>query len=100
MESIKTKKCSKCGRELPISEFYRNSSSKDGLQGWCKDCTNDKLRKQGLNPVDKTLDKILDVRNTKDSGSPLKDFTPRELINELRQRGYTGKLQIVHTITV
>lgn len=97
---MKTKKCSKCGRELPISEFYRSSSSKDGLQGWCKDCTNNRLRENGLEPVDKTLDKTLDIRNAKNSGSSLKDFTPRELINELRQRGYTGKLQIVHTITV
>lgn len=33
-----TKKCSKCGRELPIECFYTYNRSKDGYQCWCKDC--------------------------------------------------------------
>lgn len=32
------KRCSKCGRELPLSEFYKNKGKKDGLMCWCKDC--------------------------------------------------------------
>ena len=36
MEEIKTKVCSKCGRELPLSEFYKRSVSNDGLQSYCK----------------------------------------------------------------
>lgn len=28
----KLKKCSKCGRELPVSEFWKNASTEDGLQ--------------------------------------------------------------------
>ena len=35
-----TKTCTKCGRELPISEFYAKAGSKDGLQTQCKDCHN------------------------------------------------------------
>lgn len=35
-----TKTCTKCGRELPISEFYAKARSKDGLQTICKDCHN------------------------------------------------------------
>lgn len=35
---IKTKKCPKCGRELPVTEFYKRSDAPDGLQGWCKKC--------------------------------------------------------------
>ena len=35
-----TKTCTKCGRELPISEFYAKAGSKDGLQTICKDCHN------------------------------------------------------------
>lgn len=30
--------CSKCGEILPLSEFSKCKSSKDGLQYWCKDC--------------------------------------------------------------
>ena len=33
-----TKVCSRCGRELPVSEFHKNKSSKDGLQYYCKKC--------------------------------------------------------------
>ena len=32
------KQCSMCGRELPLSEFYHNSTSPD-MHNWiCKDC--------------------------------------------------------------
>ena len=34
------KKCSKCGRELPVSEFWKNASTEDGLQTYCKECGN------------------------------------------------------------
>ena len=33
-----TKVCSKCGRVLPISEFSRHRSTKDGYQPHCKAC--------------------------------------------------------------
>ena len=33
-----TKKCSKCGRELPVSEYHKNKAQKDGLQTYCKEC--------------------------------------------------------------
>lgn len=36
----KLKKCSKCGRELPASEFWKNASTEDGLQTYCKECGN------------------------------------------------------------
>jgi len=32
--------------------------------------------------------------------NPLGDFTPRQLMEELRRRGYTGKLQFVEVKTV
>lgn len=34
----KTKVCSKCGRELPLSEFYNKSKYKYGVSNWCKEC--------------------------------------------------------------
>ena len=33
--------CSKCGEILPLSEFSKCKSSKDGLQYWCKQCKKD-----------------------------------------------------------
>lgn len=35
---METKVCSKCGRELPTTEFYVNRHMKDGLQTYCKEC--------------------------------------------------------------
>ena len=40
-----TKVCSKCKKELPISEFYKNKSRKDGLHIQCKNCVNEYAKK-------------------------------------------------------
>lgn len=33
-----TKRCSECGRELPLTEFNKKKSNKDGLQDRCRSC--------------------------------------------------------------
>ena len=38
MTDEKTKVCSKCGRELPLSEFTKDKRNNDGLDYWCKSC--------------------------------------------------------------
>lgn len=37
---LKTKKCDKCGKVLPISDFSHNKKAVDGLQKYCKSCMN------------------------------------------------------------
>lgn len=37
-----SKVCSKCGRDLPLSEYYKHEHSKDGLRTYCKDCCSNK----------------------------------------------------------
>ena len=48
MSNQKQKYCTKCSTTKPITEYWKNKSSKDGLQGWCKPCwqvvTNSKLK--------------------------------------------------------
>jgi ribosomal protein L44E len=38
---MNTKICAKCGAEKPISEFHKNSRSKDGLHSYCKECNKE-----------------------------------------------------------
>ena len=73
---METKKCTKCGRVLPISEFNKSRRHKDGLQYYCRDCQHETNRE-----VTSLKKKLL-------SDNPLSCYTPRELMAELKQRGY------------
>ena len=78
MENTQTKTCSKCGRTLPVENFYVNKDGKP--HSYCKECVKANNRK---------------YRNTPpDSENPLSAYTPRQLMQELKRRGYTGKLYI------
>lgn len=83
-----TKVCSKCGKVLPISEFHSDSRTADGLSKVCRNCKLEEKREA------RVLQKELQQKN------PLASFKPRELIEELRRRGYTGKLHFVYNIEV
>lgn len=86
MEELKTKKCSKCGRELTLDNFSKRASSSDGLQYCCKDCHRERVRKSyykrkeksfGVTPLGKVYTNV-----------ELAKFQPRELLAELKARGY------------
>lgn len=87
MESNQTKICKRCGKELPL-EMFGKGRGKDGRRPWCKECINEATREyyrknkickgEELNPA-------------------LAEFTPRELIAELRARGYKGNLSFTET---
>lgn len=89
-----TKVCKECGREMPISLFK--------LTRWgnraevCNDCANQKLRASLAENKRKLIDeqhqKEVDARKLR-----LRDFSPRELMEELARRGYKGNLTFVET---
>ena len=83
-----TKVCGHCGRELPVSEFNKRSASSDGLQFWCRDCMHKSYHKR----------QALSSLSHDEASNPLASFKPRELIEELRRRGYKGKLTYTHEI--
>ena len=39
------KKCSRCGRILPLSEFYKKTRAKDGHQTYCKNVNTNNSNK-------------------------------------------------------
>lgn len=43
---METKKCSECGRELPLDQFNKNRGSNDGLQDRCRECFSKYNRKR------------------------------------------------------
>lgn len=86
-EQVKVKRCSRCGKEKPLSEFHKNKTMADGLHYYCKDCVRDiQSKKCSTHKV---------YTNPK-----LAEFHPRELIAELKARGYTGELQFSQKIIV
>lgn len=86
------KKCSKCGRELPASEFWKNASTEDGLQT---------IAKSAVMFMPKTVRKLRGGGLKKIYSNPeLARFSPRELIAELKARGYTGELKFTQTISL
>ena len=87
-----TKVCPQCHRELPVTKFYASRSSADGLQSWCKECQKERSkdiysRAKAERPIP-----------TGEGG--LSKFTPRQLMEELRRRGYTGTLRYVQEIDI
>lgn len=83
---METKVCKVCGQELSLSEFRKSLLVPNGI-ATCKKCVNEKIKKTKLFK-----------ETTGSTNSELAKFTPRELIEELKSRGYKGKLYVTRTI--
>lgn len=81
----KTKTCGICGKTLPISEFYPNNATSDGLDYRCKECSLDKKRK---------------TNTSNRKAFNIKELTDEALCGELRRRGFTGELSYRKTISI
>lgn len=97
---METKKCSRCGRILPLDQFSKKAKSKDGLQPYCKDCYKEifKLRNSSEESDSGTYYPANAVTPADETGA-LEKFTPRQLLKELKRRGYRWSgMSIVMTI--
>ena len=83
---METKVCKVCGQELPLSEFRKSPFTANGI-ATCNKCINNKIKETKLFN-----------RKGGNSNNELAKFTPRELIAELKSRGYKGKLYVTRTI--
>lgn len=86
---METQICKCCGRELPIKQFSKNPF---GYIHVCKEC-NSKNRRESALQRGKLKQQAIDALNARNLR--LADFTPRELMEELKRRGYEGKLRYV-----
>ena len=93
-ETVKTCKC--CGRTLNISNFKKG---RWGYVSVCNECDKQHRAENRQARIDKAKQKVEDVR-AENRQLCLADFTPRELIERLRDLGYTGKLNYVETHTI
>lgn len=121
MTGTELKYCPRCKTLKPLSEFHKSKASKDGCQPICKKCRHEadvernkmlnerKLAAKEINNTDnqisvnqteekmekKEVIKTTDGRTLvkkEDSGlKPLERYTPRELLTELKRRGYIWK---------
>lgn len=91
---METKTCKQCGRELPINSFAKHHISTDGHMSICQSCREEARKQSPLGGAKLTVKPI-------SGGNPdLASFTPRELIEELKARGYKGKLTIKREIVL
>lgn len=84
-----TRICKVCGRELSINEFAKNGM---GITHVCKECVAERKRSK-REDTKRLKQQAIDAVNAR--SLRLKDFTPRELMQELKERGYEGKLKFV-----
>lgn len=88
---METKVCKCCGKELPLTDFYKNSATKDKHDNSCKKCRNQKIaeaqKRRVPQPGIKSMFRI-------------SDFEDNQLFAELRRRGYSGELHYSKVIAV
>lgn len=76
------KRCSCCGRVLPVSQFWRDSSRSDGLSNKCVECEHEKAEERRRRKAVSTL---------------LPEISDDELIEEMKRRGFRGTLERITT---
>ena len=89
---METKKCKVCGRELPVAQFslvgHKGHNGEKVQLQTCKECCTQKR-------LESQKKKLSDARLLR-----LDDFTPRELIAQLKRLGYEGRLTYTKVETI
>lgn len=94
---METKICKCCGKELPITEFRKGKAhGVEFVMSVCNTCMRNKQAEGHKRRKEKQAisheEELAQAKTLR-----LKDFTPRELMEELKRRGYEGKITYVET---
>ena len=98
---METKICPKCGRELTVDNFAKHSKNKDGYQSHCRECAAAYARENYRARVAKKKENErieFEKKYKVYTNRELAKFTPRELMLELKARGYEGELIFIERI--
>ena len=90
---METKFCKCCGRELSLEHFKRG---RYGYVSVCLFCYKKHRAEKRQERIEEQKKKD-DYLRAEKRNLCLSDFTPRELMEELKRRGYEGKLTYVET---
>lgn len=98
------KKCYRCGRLLPKTAFNKNCRAKDGLQGECRECHAETMKAYHIKKAEEikgkknaiaTSEQAMEHKLTKVyAHAELSSFTPRQLMEELKARGFRWEYMI------
>lgn len=69
--TTQTKRCPKCGRDLPRDAFHPKLEAKDGLQSYCKECARPPKKKKTAEPQEPATHKTCGVCGRE---LPVEDF--------------------------
>lgn len=101
---MEIKVCKKCGKELTLDRFDKNHLSKDGLSGICKECKAKYNRNRTLKIKAEKMMKSegvpFNIDESNSGGAGLLAYSARQLIEELRRRGYKGNLTYSWSIDI
>lgn len=91
------KSCICCGQVKTLDHFKK---TRWGTRvNVCTECATNKLRENKQKRLNEQRQKVEDIR-AETRQLCLADFTPRELMTELKRRGYEGTLTYVETHTI
>lgn len=89
-EVVESKRCECCGKVLSLDKFL--VSKKGNVYKICRDCST--AKKVASYKHNRNAKK----QEEQERQTELSKFTPRELIAELRLRGYSGELKFTNVI--
>ena len=74
---IEMKKCSKCGKILPLSYFRKDKKKSDGLYSSCKECASKKDHNTYIKDPKKKYEKVLEYKRKTGRISVYKPYNPK-----------------------
>lgn len=86
-----TKRCPRCGRELPADAFGRHARTRDGLQPYCKDCRSEARMGKTRRPGRETATKYTKTAQEQPGTTVVvrETLTDKQMVDILRGHGWT-----------